>query len=266
MGFLKEALFKSAASRYAKYLDMLARKGDVEGIKEIAYKLRGSHPSLHPAKAAFGVALGTPLAREITPTELTILAKKSIREGAKVHPWEITSDAPLEKRRIYRLWGDHNAKRSVTPRVPYGEGNANFSPERELTITHGGGYRHIKDFLSGKGMGYDLEAGGKGIQVSPLLGDYKSHRGGLYARRAGFSYGEEPGVLTGKIKAKYLDASPNQYEAGLRPEFLKYLKIKKFRKLQPSSTDRQYQIFREESLGYLPPELKKKMKPYFYDY
>ncbi len=101
----------------------------------------------------------------------------------------------------------------------------NKNPDGYVTITHGGGRRHLDDFLKGRSIGYDLEKGGKGIEVSPQEDlNYKSDRAYLYARRAAKYHLDDPAIMTAKIKRKYLLAANNEYEAGLPPENVKYLK------------------------------------------
>jgi len=102
-------------------------------------------------------------------------------------------------------------------------------PESYVEITHGGTKQFLNKFKSRKTTGYSLEKPGLGIQVHPGLDkfiDKKSiaDRTKYYATSAGEGMGGTPARLTGRIKAKYLQAANNTYEAGLTQANLKHVK------------------------------------------
>ncbi len=92
------------------------------------------------------------------------------------------------------------------------------APEEMISITHGGGYIHLQEFIAGKTLGYPLEAFNEiGIQVS--TNDPKLSFAHTYARRAAKTRFDTPAILTGRIARKYLRSAPNYgYEAGLLQE------------------------------------------------
>ncbi|MDF1797264.1 MAG: hypothetical protein P1U63_12080 [Coxiellaceae bacterium] len=106
-----------------------------------------------------------------------------------------------------------------------------------VTIMHGGGRQFILDFLQKKISGYDLELGGKGLQVHPLTGDeadivndletrksnFKYGRSASYASTASARYADDAAIFIAKIPAKCLRAAPNGYEAGLTQDVLSKL-------------------------------------------
>lgn len=104
----------------------------------------------------------------------------------------------------------------------------NIGPDDEIEITHGGGEWHILEFLQGKAEGYPLERGGVGIQVSPHAVNSKQ-LSGSYARDKAHFFFDRHAVLSAKIAAKHLTATPSEYEAGLmqsRVGYLKEVKVK----------------------------------------
>lgn len=130
----------------------------------------------------------------------------------------------LETIAILILKGDREPKLaprnlSVKPTPSWSE-KWSHDGEEVVEISHGGGLRHIQEFLSGKSLGYSLEAGsGVGLQVSP----YGSERDMSYALRTSIQHFDEPALFKAKIKAKYLTAAPNQYEAGLKADAIQHL-------------------------------------------
>lgn len=110
------------------------------------------------------------------------------------------------------------------------EGSELFKEKGEeyTGVCHGGGYRHLTDFLAGKTPGYQLEGGGLGIQVG--VGPQFNERDTFYAGRAYRNF-DTPGILTARIQYKYLEPAPNTYEAGLTSANVKYLEDVKVEKL-----------------------------------
>lgn len=92
-------------------------------------------------------------------------------------------------------------------------------------ITHGGGLFNIQAFLDGKSNGYRLESAGYGIQVTPVAdrpgAKYDAQKREAdqtaegYATRSTKQFGDQPAVLHGYIKRKYLTAARNAYEGGV---------------------------------------------------
>jgi hypothetical protein len=102
-------------------------------------------------------------------------------------------------------------------------GGKDQSGDEDITISHGGGFYHILDFLRGRSVGYPLEKGGLGLQVSPN-NDPKLELACGYAHNNPPSHFDTPTMFKAKIPAKYLLRAPNGYEAGLRPEVIPQLK------------------------------------------
>jgi hypothetical protein len=103
---------------------------------------------------------------------------------------------------------------------------ANLDPEQLIKITHGGGYVFIHNFLEGKNIGYRLEKGGLGLQVSPHLSgseDFIINREiKTYAPRA-TCFLDRPARFEAQIAAKYLLAANNNYEAAIDSTVVKHL-------------------------------------------
>lgn len=109
-----------------------------------------------------------------------------------------------------------------------------IDPEREVKIVHGGGEKYLKKVIEGREAGYAFDKGpGKGIQVHPLAEDVipgtnletaLDQRTRFYADRGVAARLDSPVSMTGTIKAKFLHAAPNGYEAGLPAENLKHVK------------------------------------------
>jgi hypothetical protein len=98
--------------------------------------------------------------------------------------------------------------------------------ETDIHFEHGGGEFFLQEFLEGTADGYPLEGGlnnGYGIQVSPYP-DLVTDRSEFYAWRGASKSFDNPAILTGTIKAKWLqDCVNSDYEAGLRGEFRQHL-------------------------------------------
>lgn len=111
------------------------------------------------------------------------------------------------------------------------------NPDALCSVNHGGGWRHINDFLSGNSQGYPLDFLGDkfpgfGIYVTPANSGY-SARAFAYALRAATRNCDTPAMFTAKIAQKYLVKTPNAaYEIGVPAEhfdkFL-YVQIKQFK-------------------------------------
>jgi hypothetical protein len=103
---------------------------------------------------------------------------------------------------------------------------SNLDPNQLIKITHGGGYIFIHNFLEGKNIGYRLEKGGLGLQVSPhLLGseDFIINREiKTYAPRATY-FLDRPARFEAQIAVKYLLAANNDYEAAIDSTVIKHL-------------------------------------------
>lgn len=124
----------------------------------------------------------------------------------------------IEQSKEHKIFEDYNNSRlNNKSRCQWNAGRVD--PDEMIKISHGGGLNHINEFLSGRSKGYALEGPGRGIQVSPVdLG-----RDGFYSLRAP-KFFDEPAMLHAEIQAKYLDAAPNAYEAGLRYEYVQHLR------------------------------------------
>ena len=98
------------------------------------------------------------------------------------------------------------------------------NPESMITLSHGGGYRYIQEFLAGKNQGYALErlGTGTGIQVHLIQSQEATQRSLHYSLQS-LLFFDTPAIFTAKIKAKYLYAANNDYEAGLPPRSIRYL-------------------------------------------
>lgn len=107
----------------------------------------------------------------------------------------------------------------------------------KVSFAHGGGIQFITQFLTGKTPGYSLEkkavagGGGKepglGIQVHPYLGSISENvneRLAYYARTSSAAHMDYPAYLLGEVEIQYLDSANNNYEAGIRAEFLDKIK------------------------------------------
>lgn len=98
--------------------------------------------------------------------------------------------------------------------------------ETDIHFEHGGGEFFLQEFLEGTADGYRLEGGlnnGYGIQVSPYP-DRVADRSEFYAATRAPKSFDNPAILTGTIKAKWLQGCVNSdYEAGLRGEFRQHL-------------------------------------------
>jgi len=113
-----------------------------------------------------------------------------------------------------------------------------ISPETEVHIIHGGGERFINDVKDGKSQGYRLERGSeKGIQVHPYTDNYSPEllrRSTYHAQSKVGPYIDNPAIMRGTIKAKYLYEARNGYEAGLPAKNFKYIKNLEISKVAPS--------------------------------
>lgn len=113
-------------------------------------------------------------------------------------------------------------------RPPHWGQDNGIKGEEIIPFSHGGGFFYALQFLTGKIQGYHLELGGKGIQVSP--GGLEDPRDQFYAGRS-VGHMDYPVRISGKIKAKYLDSADNDYEAGLRPDFIDFIEDLKITRL-----------------------------------
>jgi hypothetical protein len=167
------------------------------------------------------------------------LAGRTTRTMKPYKSTETVHDRLAEKRNPYDYFGNPKVKykaiedEPLTPYHTHEEVTAN--PEDWVDIEHGGGFQHIKDFVSGKSKGYSLDHSTmKGIFVSNMAHprNKEVNRTPQYAGRAtGFI--DKPGKLTGRIKAKHLMSVRNAYEAGLTPESVKHIKNLKVESLTP---------------------------------
>ncbi|NNM44350.1 MAG: hypothetical protein HKM07_08445 [Chlamydiae bacterium] len=101
-----------------------------------------------------------------------------------------------------------------------------ISEDQEVLVSHGGGLFYVGEFLRGKTVGYSAggEYVGTGIFVSPHPdGVDKTQRDAFYACRRSPEHFDIPAHFTAKIKAKYLRAVINGYEAKLSFENVQYL-------------------------------------------
>ena len=111
---------------------------------------------------------------------------------------------------------------------------ADIGPDTLLTVSHGGGLRHLDAFFKGHGQGYVSEAGGRGIFFTVHHPKYASEahrtRDMDYATRSPIRYLDTPAIITGKIPAKYLkQVNHNSYEAVLLPEDAQHFTPESFR-------------------------------------
>ncbi len=91
----------------------------------------------------------------------------------------------------------------------------NIPPDTLINASHGGGWRYIIGFLSGKQPGYQLEKGGKGIQISP---NYRDRDEAYAERHLKF---DTPAILRFSVEAQYIESAVNYgYEAGLTSDHL----------------------------------------------
>lgn len=113
-------------------------------------------------------------------------------------------------------------RREQTQRDPhYFWGNTRGVKRDDIvSISHGGGFYHIIDFLRHRSPGYHLEGPGLGIQVSPVDMGRDLH----YAYTRSVFHCDLPATLQADVPAQYLDAAVNEYEAGLRSECTPFLR------------------------------------------
>lgn len=89
-----------------------------------------------------------------------------------------------------------------------------IDPETMIPFTHGGGARYIQSFLDQENSGYAMEAGNKGIFITPQYPKKNTSRDAGYALRGSIQHFDSPIVLNGEIPAKYLHkVNWNSYEA-----------------------------------------------------
>ena len=126
-----------------------------------------------------------------------------------------------------------------------------ISGDTPVAFSHGVGFFHIIQFLTGKSMGYRLENPGVGIQVMP--GAHTHPRDDYYASTAAPRYMDYPARLSGTILAEYLDSAPNSYEAGLRATFIDYIEDIVITRLDTGAIFRIGTTKNQEALRLLPP-------------
>ncbi|MBU1173505.1 MAG: hypothetical protein KKD44_28390, partial [Proteobacteria bacterium] len=241
---IEQLLEKKSATAYARYLSKIIK------LPEAKQKLEQMAADLfkpHLVSTVRGLdqnvlirLLNTPAS---TPEELATVIKNAIRsERSRAHfPFTPTKPLSSLSKEQIRIRASTNAWRKgmqqylAAPRGEILPGSRFFSdvhPEELIPFSHGGGLRHIQQFTAGKSPGYRLENPGRGIQVSPFREEATPEIGKFYASRVATSKVDVPAILTGKIKAKYLDPSHGGAEAGLRTEFAKNILQPKVTRIQ----------------------------------
>jgi len=124
----------------------------------------------------------------------------------------------------------HNKNKESQPSIT--DAGYNIKPDDYIDFSHGGGERMIKKMIERK-HGYGLVGDRKkGMQVSPLnnvgsgLGSSDSvvnMHSNIYSRR-GMLYGDEPAILKGKIKAKYVLKGRRDSEAQIPDKYFDKIK------------------------------------------
>jgi len=126
-----------------------------------------------------------------------------------------TSDPSSVSNGILTRTGRSRFNERKDPGLMYGQ-DAKLDPEAYTHITHGGDIGHIKRFMAGNSKGYGLEYGRHttGIQVntSQAPSNTMIERAKDYASSRAQN---SQGVLTGRIKNKYLYSANNAAEGGL---------------------------------------------------
>ena len=113
--------------------------------------------------------------------------------------------------------------KSTTPWMQHEKWVSAIKPDDMVEITHGGTRDFLNRFLGGQNSGYQLERGGAGLQVSPVVGG-SANRAGHYAARAAANWLDQPVVMRAKIPAKHLLSANNAYEAAITKEHIPFLK------------------------------------------
>lgn len=130
--------------------------------------------------------------------------------------------------------------------------------DASLKFIHGGGAMYIDRLLAGKVSGYSLEIlpheeayrsdirnSILGIQVTTLcfqqqMSSQSDLRAWQYAEKAMRYFFDYPCCFYGEIEAQYLDAAPNEYEAGIRNINLKHIKNPKIYIFAPEIKDQDF--------------------------
>lgn len=121
---------------------------------------------------------------------------------------------------VKKAGGDVSAIDVGIPKEKKFWGEGTVDPESYVEISHGGGLSYIQRFFKNEEKGYvvsDVE--GHGLFVSANT----NTRDDDYALRVAEGGFDVPAKFTGRIKAKYLAAVQNGYEAVLRPEMVKHI-------------------------------------------
>lgn len=121
---------------------------------------------------------------------------------------------------VKKAGGDVSAIDISIPKEKKFWGEGIVDPESYVEISHGGGLSYIQRFFKNEEKGYvvsDVE--GHGLFVSANT----NTRDDDYALRVAEGGFDVPAKFTGRIKAKYLAAVQNGYEAVLRPEMVKHI-------------------------------------------
>ena len=247
IAFIKKNLIKVAYTRWKNVLDSVLRAGNKGRLQDFTYKLLKPPPEILPgllptnnavkpvlftgSKMPMGGDLKSGIMRaqkemaNSTHPQTTSFTKQQLQTRLKNREFYAkrrnVASAPMSQ-----PWSAQ--KRLNNPEVVEDLGMA-VSPDTLIDISHGGTHQYLKEFTQGIHPGYRLERGGLGIQVGTIPLSRESY----YANRAAGAYGGTPAQLTGKIPAKYLDAAPNLYEAGLRPEHLKHVQDMKISPIAP---------------------------------
>ena len=194
LAMLIAGLKETDSETFLKNMEQLLRKISVndlwehEGALDILFqrytKLGGQYLSI----AAF-IATGSCERIDEAPLEFFRLLEEKLQGGIG----EVSNDEAPCKLHIVR----------------------NIPPDTLIKASHGGGWRYIIGFLSGKQPGYQLEKRGKGIQISPNF----TGRDVAYARRR-LKF-DTPAILSFSVEAQYIESAVNcGYEAGFTPEHL----------------------------------------------
>jgi len=158
--------------------------------------------------------------KTIDPSDLPLARmrlKESIRDrkynriiGLKGSLRDPKADVPWRKRMVLK----YGRERQPTFAEARGE-----HPDELMDFTHGGGEQHIRDFLSGKTKGYQLEGEGRiGIQVHPHKGEPSIgilDRSYYYANKSAAMHHDRPAFLTGQIRKGDLLTANNAYEGAI---------------------------------------------------
>lgn len=143
------------------------------------------------------------------------------------------------------LRSDLRARGDKHPKAPTFADTHKLDPEGYTNFSHGGSEAYVNKILGGGATGYRLEGDrGLGLQVHPHLTEKgrtheMANRESYYANRGanGRYLDNNPVVLQGRIKNKYLVHAPNNFEAGIHTKHFDKIENGKVTKLPSAKFD-----------------------------